>query len=442
VLYYLTGATLCVLTAWFAVTSVIERKTRATLMSSGGLILVGLAYFSPIIWWSPPDWVLGIPIVLVAGVALLWFVPAGSLATLRVDDSGERFDERDTIFAREEYLPGSEKYAHYYAAHPENKETDDKLRRLPELLAPGGKFYDPARSQAIKSMFSVIRQLTTQVDGEISDRQAAVEPNDITPEIKELVLRLGADEVGVARLDRKYVYSHVGRGPEEWGKPITNDHSFAIVFTLEMSYDQVEAAPDLPITEETARQYLRGALISVSLARFIRSLGYPARAHISESNYQIILAAVAHDAGLGELGRLGYLISPTYGARIRLGGVTTDLPLLPDRPITFGVQNFCDRCLKCAVNCPSGAIPGGSRTAVRGIEKWQLNAEQCLTYWRLAGTDCGLCMKVCPFSHPPTFLHNRVRSGISRSSLARALSVWGDDLMYGRKPARAYTNAR
>jgi epoxyqueuosine reductase QueG len=107
--------------------------------------------------------------------------------------------------------------------------------------------------------------------------------------------------------------------------------------------------------------------------------------------------------------------------------------LIPDKPISFGVQAFCDKCLKCAKNCPSGAIPKEGKTWIRGAEKWPLNIEKCLHYWRKAGTDCGLCMKVCPYSHPPTITHNVVRKGIQSSSFARTLSIWGDDLFYGRK---------
>jgi epoxyqueuosine reductase QueG len=146
-----------------------------------------------------------------------------------------------------------------------------------------------------------------------------------------------------------------------------------------------------------------------------------------------MLPPVGQDAGLGEVGRCGYLISPKLGARTRLGAITTDLPLTPDSAISFGVQDFCDKCVKCADNCPSSAIPDKGMTAVRGVEKWPLNVERCIHYWRAIGTDCGLCMKVCPYSHPPTLVHNVVRYAIRRSAVARTLSVWGDDLIYGRK---------
>ena len=50
---------------------------------------------------------------------------------------------------------------------------------------------------------------------------------------------------------------------------------------------------------------------------------------------------------------------------------------------------------------------------------------------------CGLCMKVCPFSHPETLVHNLVREGIRRSAFARTVSVWGDRLLYGRRVKHA-----
>jgi reductive dehalogenase len=273
----------------------------------------------------------------------------------------------------------------------------------------------------------------SSVDGVVNPAKVDVDASDATRSMKDLTLQLGADEVGIALLNPAYIYTHVGRGHEPWGAPIENNHKFAIAFDVEMSYSMVEQAPRLAITEETAQRYLQAAEISISLAEHIRELGYPARAHIAGSNYQIVLPPVAYEAGLGELGRHGYLISPRFGSRIRLGAVTTDLPLIPDEPITFGVQDFCDKCLKCATQCPSASIPKAGKTAVRGVEKWQLDAESCLHYWRKIGTDCGICMKVCPFSHPGSFVHRLIREGVRRSSFARTVSTYGDDLFYGRR---------
>ena len=416
----------------FVFSSLLERKHRAAGIAAIptviGIVLVVIVSAL----WTPPDWLSWIIAAGFVFLVLLFFFPFSSPAPLKTGPITEQVDERDTMFAREEYEPESQKYEAYYASHPEKKAADDRLRDLPPILSPGGRFYDPVVATEIQAVFDTIKQMTTDVDGELSKEKVVVLPEVMTARIKQLVRDLGADEAGIARLNPMFVYSHVGRGPEPWGAPISNNHAYAIVYTLEMDYSRVEQAPDLPITEEAARQYLRAAQISVALARHIRRLGYSARAHISDSNYQIMLPPVAQDAGLGEVGRLGYLISRKYGPRVRLGGVTTNLPLVIDDPKPFSVQDFCRSCIKCAINCPSNAIPLGEKTEVRGVEKWQLDVEKCLYTWRVFGTDCGLCMKVCPYSHPPTFVHNLVRRAIRRSPFARWLSVRADDLFYGR----------
>lgn len=434
-LYLIVGGLVCILLELLSISSLKENQLRGATRSSTLFIAFALLWFGSYFVFSPPDTVLAVAVAAVLVFVGLFFMPTGRVRRMKIGPVTERYDERDVIFSREEYEPGSEKYEQYYSRRPEYKTVDDKMRTLPELLEPGGRYYDPVVSKKIDSIFEQIEKLTTSVDGPTANSRADVDAAKMTLAIKRKLLDLGADEAGIAELNPMFVYSHVGRGPEKWGDPITNNHRFVIAFTLEMRYDAVQTAPGLPITGETADRYLLAARISIELAEYIRSLGYPARAHISGSNYQVILPAVAHDAGLGELGRIGYLISPKFGARIRLGAVTTDLPLVPDKPVSFGVQDFCAKCMKCSTCCPSNAIPSENTSDVRGVGKWPLNVEQCLHYWRLIGTDCGICMKVCPYSHPPTLVHNLVRTGIRRSAFARSVSVMGDDFLYGKKPS-------
>jgi reductive dehalogenase len=432
VIFLLTGIASCVFILAFGLTSLRENKIRAAIICLIITIIIAGIWFGAIILSGFSHVFQLIVLILTLVLVILFFAPFSRRKKDKLCKANGRFDERDVMFAREEYCKGSEKYNKYYTMHPEYREIDDKIRSLPELLEPGGRYYDHIRSGLARNIFRQIRQLANKVDGTVSGIPASLDPAETTRIIKEIVLALGADDVGIAVLNQQYLYSNVGRGPEKWGEQIVNNHRFVIAFGLEMDYGQVEKAPRLNITEESVRQYYNGAIISVSLAAAIRQAGFPSRAHIAGSNYQIILPAVAYDAGLGELGRFGYLINPTFGARIRLGAITTDLPLIPDRPIHFGVRDFCQECKKCAYNCPSKAIPFKDTKIVRGINKWPLDVEQCITYWRRIGTDCGLCMKVCPFSHPASLVHNIIRTGITHSSLARKLSIYGDDLFYGK----------
>jgi len=432
-LFIITGTFVGLFLALFCITSLFERKLRAALLGGFFLLVLASFWFGGFLFFLPGDHLVAGAVIMIAVPGVLFFMPVGKIKVQKISTITERVDERDTIFAREKYRAGTEKYKAYYEIRPEKKEIDDKIRSLPELLGPGGKYYDPLRSKYVDSLFKLEESLVDYVDGPVNPDKKLVDPEQMSGILKKLTHHLGADEVGITQLNRCYVYSHVGRGPERWGTEIENKHPYAIAFTVEMDYTHVEQAPGLGITEESALQYLNVQRISIVLAEYIRQLGYGARAHVSGSNYQIILPPVAYDAGLGEVGRLGYLISPRFGARIRLGAVTTEMPLVPDKPIQFGVQDFCEKCQKCAVNCPPVAIPYGGRSMVRGVEKWQLDIERCFIYWRTMGTACGLCMKVCPFSHPDTLVHNILRPGIRRSSFARGVSVWGDDLFYGKK---------
>lgn len=433
VLFWIVGLGLVLFMTGFVIASWRESQKRAA------AVALGLSHGIGAIWWvifqladGNPVW-LAVPVGFVVVLTAAYFIPLGRTTSIAATPDSEKVDERDVMFTREEYEPGTARYDEYYSKHPELKSVDDRLRRLPRLLDPGGKYYDAEVSEDVKRTFGLIADLAGQVDGKVSSNVIAVDADEITRELKGWTIMHGAADVGIAHLNQAWVYSHVGRGPEPWGEPIVNNHKYAIVFTLEMSQEAVDSAPALPITHESARQYLLAAEISVQLARRIREMGYSARAHVSDSNYQIMLPPVAQDAGLGELGRMGYLISPRLGARVRLGAITTDIPLEIDHPVSFGVNEFCETCKKCAINCPSAAISHEDKSTVRGIHKWPIDVERCVRYWRLIGTDCGLCMRVCPYSHPRTFYHNLVRAGIHRSSFARTVSVWGDDLFYGRK---------
>jgi len=152
----------------------------------------------------------------------------------------------------------------------------------------------------------------------------------------------------------------------------------------------------------------------------------------------VMCPPIAVDAGLGEIGRLGLLINPKYGSRLRLSVVTTDLPLMHDSPVHFGVQHFCRICKKCADCCPSKSIDAGPRRVINGAERWQINRDTCYRFWRQRSSDCAICMRVCPYSHPSTLMHNIVRWFVTRNGFACRVALWGDDFFYGRRPLQEH----
>jgi reductive dehalogenase len=175
------------------------------------------------------------------------------------------------------------------------------------------------------------------------------------------------------------------------------------------------------------------------MASWFGAMGYKA---VAEHNrhYNLLMVPLAIDAGLGELGRFGYFIADKFGPRVRLFVVQTDMPLIPDKPIDLGAEKFCEACLKCAESCPSKSIPQEKeKTLVRGIERWKLKEESCFEYWGKIGTDCCVCMAICPFSRPYRSIHKFVRLMLRYSFLARVVLPHVDNILYGRrwKPRKA-----
>jgi len=347
----------------------------------------------------------------------------------------KRFDERDIPFSRVRLKPGTPEYAAYYATRPENRKVDDEIRSLPGLLSATAALAEPALFAAAEGSFFLTESLRDSVDGPVAEVRAAPDPQKMTAFLKPLALYYGARTAGVTELRPYHFYSHIGRDFRRYGEPVSFEPGYAVAFTVEMDLSMVRSAPNAPTVMESGRQYVEAARIAVQLAAAIRAMGHPARAHI-DGNYRVIAPLVARDAGLGEIGRMGLLMTPRLGPRVRLGVVTTPLELVPDRPTQDAtVVDFCSRCRKCADSCPARAIPDGDRAETDGALRWSVDADACFRYWNTVGTDCARCLAVCPYSHADAPFHNAVRWGVRRSALFRRVAVRLDDVFYGRRPA-------
>ena len=379
--------------------------------------------------------ILGLLAVGLLGMIILSLLPIGKVERGN-DTPTRRFDERDIMFARARLEPGSPNYEAYYSMRPENKKSDDNTRSKPGLLSLKAKLANKILFTSPEASFTLTEVMGEMVAGPVTEEKITLPVEKMTTYLKGLAGYYGALEVGITELMPYHVYSHIGRGPGAYGEPIVLEHEYAIAFTVEMDYEMVGANPTAPGTMESARQYVEAGRVAVQLAAAIRLMGYEARAHI-DGNYRVIAPLVARDAGLGEIGRMGLLMTPRQGPRVRLGVVTTMLELIPDeRHSSEAVIDFCTICKKCAENCPSKSIPSEARQDMDGVLRWRINPDTCFSYWNVIGTDCGICMTVCPYSHPDKAPHNILRWGIARSGFVRREALWLDDLFYGKKPAR------
>ncbi len=250
-----------------------------------------------------------------------------------------------------------------------------------------------------EAMGEIMRAIIPLQDGETAAEKApdTDDPEKMAKHIKSLAYFLDMDIVGICEIPDYAWYSH-----HDDGKPIEPYHKYAIVMLIDQGFETMEGASgdDWISGTQSYRAYLRGAEVGSVIAGYIRKLGYGARCQ-SAADGHVLQIPLMLLAGLGELSRIGELVlNPFIGPRSKTVVVTTDLPMVCDKPIDFGLQKFCESCYKCARECPCGAIPFGPKIMFNGYETWKPDVENCAKYrvTNQKGAACGRCMKTCPLN--------------------------------------------
>ena len=264
---------------------------------------------------------------------------------------------------------------------------------------------------------------------------------ELARQVKRVARYFGADQIGIAALDHRWLYSEHYNYKTGESSPIEIDSGYKYILSigLEMDHGMIATAPAAAHLAESRISYSKMAFIVAATAQYIRFLGYRAIPSLNDTGLNIPIAV---SAGLGQQGRHGVLINPCFGPRIRLCKIITDMPLFSDRPIDFGVNEFCENCDRCVKACPSGAISNNKRAMEGcgiannpGVLKWQLDSEKCDDFqaYKL-GTNCTICMRVCPFNKKGGWMSRVSRHLVKKQP---ALTPWivkmDEALGYGKR---------
>lgn len=272
------------------------------------------------------------------------------------------------------------------------------------------------------------------------------DPADMSELVKQVGRIYGSTLVRIARYNPLWSYEqHTGgRGygraekieiPEWW--------EYAIVLGVPHEWDQMKANPTFGHSIDA---YNEVSIATARLTSFIKSLGYAARPHCPDTGYEVIVPPIMVDAGVGEQGRFGTVITPEFGANFRPAVITTNLPMKPDKPIDIGVREFCEHCKICAETCPSESVSFDSPKEIRGrgFDGWQINIETCHNFWMsLPGSgSCRICLVTCPFSQKSNWLHTTARNiaAKDRTGMAARVLTWGEKVIYGHPDASHFAD--
>lgn len=257
------------------------------------------------------------------------------------------------------------------------------------------------------------------------------EPEILTRHIKSVGYFLKADIMGACKVPPSAYYSH-----DKAGNPIDIRYENAIIIVMRKESNAAHASTGKdwmgdPISFQ-AYQHL--GMVTETIANYIRRLGWDASPQYGPSfvnKYSVLLPPLLIAAGIGEVSRVGIILNPFLGLGYKAAAVLTDMPIIPDKPIDFDLQNFCQNCKICAENCPSRAISIGEKVMYNGYETWKLNTQRCASFnfTNKNGTMCNRCVKSCPWTNPPTWPHNLVRKLVMGSRLAQRIAIQGAHLL-------------
>jgi epoxyqueuosine reductase len=239
-------------------------------------------------------------------------------------------------------------------------------------------------------------------------------PAKMAATIKSAAHFYGAKSVGIAPMREAYVNQREGNREiifADTDIPQVTEEQFiiprkmqwVIVMAIPMDLTLLTQSPVMIGEAATSLGYSQSVLVVASLAEFIRGLGYQAIPSINDTAQSVPFAI---DAGLGELSRMNKLVTPEFGASVRLCKVITDMPMEYDKPIQFGVENLCRQCKQCAEACPSHALSFEDEPSFKtcgpwnnpGHKAWFENSYRCFSYWQKVGNGCAICLASCPYT--------------------------------------------
>lgn len=273
--------------------------------------------------------------------------------------------------------------------------------------------------------------------------------------IEKAAIHLGAAQVGFTALDLTWLGPQVKISSDveeptvssEQGIIFPPSYKYLIVVAGRVPMVTAQCAPGALGSAADRSGYEEAHMAEEKLMNFIRGLGYGAfDVHLLGIN-PIPFAVMA---GMGEMGRMNRVVSPYFGGAVRFALILTDLPLALDKPIDFGLQEFCRHCKKCAGACPVNAIsfdtdpswePLGSYS-FKGKKVWYEDCEKCASYTSSAGTYCGACLSACTWNKGnKTALHAVVKAvGARFPSISWFFSYMDDLFGYGLIPENRRKN--
>jgi arsenite methyltransferase len=213
------------------------------------------------------------------------------------------------------------------------------------------------------------------------DKPKVVADADFIKELENYAHSIGIKDVGYAQIT-----------PELLIKDKFIQYPNAIVLTMEMGKEIIEATPGPEAQKLNDSAYEKLGNISYKISDYLREHGYATEvAHPYGGTVKF--SQLGQKAGLGWIGQSGLLITPELGPRQKISAVfvsIANLPLKEGNDHSW-ITDYCEKCGKCIKACPEKAL----------IEKevccWEKETEFIQKLCIGCSEGCTYCIEGCPF---------------------------------------------
>ena len=177
----------------------------------------------------------------------------------------------------------------------------------------------------------------------------------------------------------------------------------AIVLTMEMGKEIIEATPGPEAQKLNDSAYEKLGNMTYKLSDYLREKGYATEvAH--PYGAVVKFSQLGQKAGLGWMGQSGLLITPELGPRQKISAIfvsIANLPIKEDNEHSW-ITDYCEKCGKCIKACPEKALI--EKESCCGPKEIKFIQKLCIG----CSEGCTYCIEECPFEQKEyTYIKDR-----------------------------------
>jgi len=166
----------------------------------------------------------------------------------------------------------------------------------------------------------------------------------------------------------------------------------AIVLTMEMGKEIIEATPGPEAQKLNDSAYEKLGNMSYNISDYLREHGYATEVAHPYGGL-VKFSQLGQKADLGWIGQSGLLITPELGPRQKISAIFVSIANLPIKKNNehSWITDYCEKCGKCIKACPEKALI--EKEVCCGENETEFIQELCIG----CSEGCTYCIEECPF---------------------------------------------